>query len=74
MTHIKEKTNYRLWKQIRMTGRTQGQLVREAGIQSETRLTRIIRGYAPPTQDEVNKICSALNAQPDDLGFGDQNE
>lgn len=63
------KPNFALLKTIRLMGKTQGQIVREGGIGSESRFTRIIRGYVQPTNDEIRRICRCLNTPAAKLGF-----
>ncbi len=47
---------------------TQGAAARQAGI-SETRFTRIMRGYVTPTSDEVHRICSVLGCCPSEVNL-----
>ena len=60
--------NIPLLKLIREVEKTQGQVARKADI-TETRFTRIIRGYVKPTPEEIKRICEILNCVPQEVGF-----
>lgn len=61
--------NFKLANAIRLSRKTQAEVVRLAGLSSESRLSRIINGYETPREAEVEAICGVLNHTPDDLGF-----
>lgn len=60
--------NYRLLEAIDRKGMTQGALARVLGI-TETRFTRIMRGYVEPSEAEIEQICAKLNLTSTELGF-----
>lgn len=49
------------------SGRRQYEIAAKSGI-SETRLSRIVTGRALPSPDEIERIASALECRPEELG------
>jgi predicted transcriptional regulator len=60
--------NYKLIQMLDETGLNQGALARKSGI-NETRLSRIVRGYVDPAEDEIVRICKALKMGREALGL-----
>ena len=63
------KQNLKLLAALRLKGVSQADLVERAGLTSESRLSRIIRGRVSPTRDEVRKICRYLKLARFEIGF-----
>ena len=61
--------NYALLQALDRKRMTQGELVRVAGLASETRMSKIVNQFAMPTEDEIRRICQALNCSPKEVDF-----
>lgn len=64
--------NFQLLQALDARNLTQGAFSRKIAI-SETRFTRIIRGYVTPTEREIERICKALKEEREELGLPKKN-
>lgn len=55
-----KRKNFKLLEAIANSGLRQVDLVRQAGLSSESRLSRIINYLVVPTEEEVRQICEVL--------------
>ena len=62
-----KKKNFKILEKLVEKGWRQSDLVRMAGLSSETRLSRIIHYLSMPSDDEVSRICNTLNLEPIDI-------
>ncbi len=63
------KQNYQLLIEIKKAGLTQTELAARVDNLSESKLSRIIKGYTEPTSEEVIAISKTLKLEPANLGF-----
>lgn len=65
-----KKKNFKILEKLTEKGWRQSDLVREAGLSSETRLSRIIHYLVNPKDQEVESICKLLDLKPCDIKGG----
>jgi len=65
---MEPQQNLLLLNAIREENRTQGSVARAIG-ETETTVTRFIRGYKRPSERQIEKLCKELNRSRAELGF-----